>query len=212
MFITFEGPDGGGKSTQMALLADYLTEQGYSLFRTREPGGTSISEQIRDVLHDNKNQEMDPHAEILLYSASRAQLVAEKIRPALERGQIILCDRFFDSTYAYQGYGHGLDLDMLQRITEFATGGLKPDLTIYLDVDPDEGLRRRQSDQGGEWNRLDDMALEFHQRVHDGYLKLIDAQPERWVRIDATQPIETVHSMIKAAVMERIGKIEKARS
>lgn len=212
MFITFEGPDGGGKSTQMGLLADYLTGQGYSLFRTREPGGTSISEQIRNVLHDNKNQEMDPHAEILLYSASRAQLVAEKIRPALEQGQIILCDRFFDSTYAYQGYGHGLDLEMLQRITEFATGGLKPNLTIYLDVDPDEGLRRRQKDQNGEWNRLDDMALSFHQRVHEGYLKLIDIQPERWVRIDATQPIEDVHGMIKAAVMERIVKIEKARS
>jgi dTMP kinase len=212
MFITFEGPDGGGKSTQMALLADYLTEQGYSLFRTREPGGTSISEQIRTVLHDNKNQEMDPHAEILLYSASRAQLVAEKIRPALERGEIILCDRFFDSTYAYQGYGHGLNLDMLRSITEFATGGLKPDLTIYLDVDPDEGLRRRQKDQDGEWNRLDDMALSFHQRVHDGYLKLIDAQPERWIRIDATQPIEDVHGMIKAAVMERLAKMAQASS
>src|SRR5262249_23198934 len=104
MFITFEGPDGGGKTTQMALLADFLTQQGYSLFRTREPGGTTISEKIREILHDNKNTEMDSHAEILLYSASRAQLIAEKIRPALERGDIVLCDRFYDSTFAYQGY------------------------------------------------------------------------------------------------------------
>src|SRR5688572_27166033 len=121
MFITFEGPDGSGKTTQMGLLADFLTQQGYMLFRTREPGGTPISEKIRDLLHDNKNTEMDPRAEILLYSASRAQLVSEKINPALQRGEIVLCDRFFDSTFAYQGYGHGLDLETLRSITTFAT-------------------------------------------------------------------------------------------
>lgn len=209
MFITFEGPDGSGKTTQMSLLADFLTQQGYTLFRTREPGGTPISEKIRNLLHDNKNTEMDPRAEILLYSASRAQLVAEKIRPALERGEIVLCDRFYDSTFAYQGYGHGLDLETLKIITTFATDDLTPHLTIYLEIPPEDGLRRRQKDKDAEWNRLDEMALTFHQRVHEGYLKLINAQPDRWVVIDAAQPIDEVQSQIRAVVLERLAKKER---
>ena len=156
MFITFEGPDGCGKTTQIDLLEKYLIQQGYSVFRTREPGGTHIGEQIRDVLHNRENTDMTCEAEILLYSASRAQLVQEKIKPALEEGTIVISDRFFDSTLAYQGYGRGLDLDDLRQITAFATGGLRPDLTVYLEIEPEEGLRRRQRDSEAEWNRLED--------------------------------------------------------
>ena len=211
MFITFEGPDGCGKSTQIALLADRLLERGYTLFRTREPGGTEIGEKIREVLHDLRNTAMSPRAEILLYSASRAQLVEQMIRPTLERGEIVLCDRFFDSTYAYQGYGHGLDIAVLRAITEFATGGLKPNLTIYLECDPEEGLRRRQKDQAAEWNRLDEMELSFHRRVHDGYRTLIDAEPERWVKIDGMRSIEAVHTQIQSIVAERLASRERTK-
>jgi dTMP kinase len=139
LFVTFEGPDGSGKTTQAQLLYEYLQECGYPVFLTREPGGTGIGDQIREVLHSLENTEMLPQAEILLYSASRAQLVGQIICPHLDRGEIVLCDRYADSTLAYQGYGHGLDLQVLRVITSFATGGLKPDLTIYLDIEVEEG-------------------------------------------------------------------------
>lgn len=204
MFISFEGPDGCGKTTQLALLADFLTQQGYAVCRTREPGGTPIGEQIRTVLHNPANREMDPRAEILLYSASRAQIVAQVIRPALAAGQIVLCDRFYDSTLAYQGYGHGLDLNMLRQITLFATGGLKPDLTVYLEVTPEVGLRRRQQDREAEWNRLDALALEFHRRVHAGYHELIAAEPARWIVINGERPVDVVQADVQATVMARL--------
>ncbi len=204
MLITFEGPDGCGKTTQIALLADYLGQQGLPVMQTREPGGTVIGERIREVLHDPAHEAMSPQAEILLYSASRAQLVAEVLRPALERGQVVLCDRFYDSTFAYQGYGHGLDLAALQQITRFATGGLRPDLTFYLDIDPVEGLRRRQRDEAAEWNRLDKMALDFHRRVHSGYRKLAAAEPDRWLVIDAARDIEAVQAEIRALALNRL--------
>ena len=205
MLITFEGPDGCGKTTQIALLEEALIQQGHSIYRTREPGGTHIGEEIRDVLHDPAHTEMDPRTEILLYSASRAQLVAEKIRPALAQGQIVLCDRFFDSTYAYQGYGHGLDLNVLRAITEFATDGLKPDVTLYLDIDPEEGLKRRLRDQAAEWNRLDEMTLAFHQRVHQGYAELIEAEPDRWVIIDGMHSPSQVQQIVQETVRQRMG-------
>jgi dTMP kinase len=204
MFITFEGPDGCGKTTQLTLLKEYLTRQGYSVYVTREPGGTKIGEQIRAILHDPLNEEMIPHAEILLYSASRAQLVTQVIRPALVKGQIVLSDRFYDSTFAYQGYGRGLDLDALRRITRFATGGLRPDLTIYLEIDPQLGLSRRQEDKNAEWNRLDALALEFHERVHAGYQALIAAEPERWVVVNGQRPVAQVQADVQAAVMARL--------
>jgi len=205
MLITFEGPDGCGKTTQIALLEASLTRQGHLIYRTREPGGTEIGEKIRDVLHNPAHTAMNPRAEILLYSASRAQLVAEMIEPALMEGKIVLCDRFFDSTYAYQGYGHGLDLDVLRAITEFATDGLKPDLTLYLEVDPEEGLKRRLKDQSAEWNRLDEMTLAFHQRVHEGYAALIAAEPDRWVVIDGLQPPSKVQQLVEEIVRQRMG-------
>jgi dTMP kinase len=203
MFITFEGPDGSGKSTQIKLLAERLTQAGGRVLLTREPGGTDISEQIRAIVHDLKNKAMQPRAEILLYSAARAQLVEEKMRPHLAAGGLVLSDRYADSTLAYQGYGHGLDLETLRLITAFATGCLKPDLTLLFDLDAEAGLRRRQV-SGCEWNRLDDYALAFHQRVRVGYLELARAEPERWVLFDATRDVDTLHTLVWQVVSQRL--------
>lgn len=195
MFITFEGPEGSGKSTQIKLLAQWLRDLGRDVLVTREPGGTQIGDQIRHVLHDVDNTAMDSTAEILLYSASRAQLVAEFIRPNLAT-TLILCDRYTDSTYAYQGYGRGLDLSTLRNITDFATGGLKPDLTFFLDIAVERGLARRVENEE-EMNRLDLEAVEFHQRVRNGYLELIKEAPNRWVVIDADRPIDIIQAELK---------------
>ena len=204
MFITFEGPEGSGKSTQVRLLAAYLRQRGLAVEVTREPGGTSIGDQIRDVLHDTANTAMSPTAEMLLYSASRAQLIAEVILPALSSGKIILCDRYADSTMAYQGYGRGLDREMLETLTKIATGGLVPDLTLLLDLDVSRGLSRRRS-QGEEMNRLDLEAIAFHERVRAGYLALAAAEPERWVMFAADRPVGEVAVDIKQIVVERLG-------
>ncbi|MGC9469059.1 MAG: dTMP kinase [Anaerolineae bacterium] len=206
-FITLEGPEGSGKTTQLQRLASWLTAQGFDIVVTREPGGTPISEEIRALLHDCEHTDMTAETEILLYSASRAQHVAEVIRPALNAGRIILCDRFFDSTYAYQGYGRGLPMEALRRITDFATQGLVPDLTLYLDVPPEIGLRRREI-SGEELNRLDRETLAFHRRVREGYLSLVEQDPARWRYIDATASIEAVQADLRATVMEAIGGSE----
>jgi dTMP kinase len=208
MFITFEGPDGSGKSTQICLLVEYLRQQGYPVFQTREPGGTPIGDQIRTVLHDLKNEGMHPHTEILLYAASRAQLVAQEIRPRLNAGEIVICDRYADSTLAYQGYGHGLDLDTLRVILRFATGGLQPDLTLYLDITAEEGLKRREraAQDGAEWNRLDAQPLDFHRRVRDGYLALMADDPARWARVSATGDRIAIQRQIRAVVLARLGR------
>ena len=206
-FITFEGPDGGGKSTQIGLLATALHERGYRVLQTREPGGTEIGDQIRAILHDVQNTAMHARTEILLYSASRSQLVHERLQPHLAAGGIILSDRYADSTMAYQGYGRGLDLDWLRQITEFATGGLRPDLTLYFDIPVGEGLRRRLDNQL-EWNRLDRETLSFHERVRDGYRRLMAAEPDRWVQIDAAQPVAMVQQSIWAIVISRLQAIE----
>jgi dTMP kinase len=205
MFITFEGPEGSGKSTQIALLAAYLRQQGFVVLATREPGGTVIGDQIRACLHDVANTMMTPTAEILLYSASRAQLVAEVIRPALAEGQIVLCDRFADSTLAYQGYGRSLPLDSLLTITHFATAGLKPDLTLLLDTDVNYGLARRIT-AGDEMNRMDLQAVAFHERVRQGYHKLAALEPERWRVVDAERPLTVVQSDLQQIVAARLQK------
>ncbi len=200
MFITFEGPEGSGKTTQIQALFGYLTEQGYDVVLTREPGGTTIGDQIRQILLDPENQEMLPEAEILLFSASRAQLVGQLVRPALERGAIVICDRFADSTLAYQGHGHGLDLEPLRAITRFATGGVKPDLTVYLDIEVEEGLQRKRAagqEDTDAWNRLDQKAVAFHHRVRQGYLALAEAEPERWLIVNAARPREVIQQDIR---------------
>ncbi len=207
MFITFEGPDGSGKTTQARRLADHLSAAGRAVFLTREPGGTSIGNQIRSVLHDLKNEGMHPHTEILLYAASRAQLVHEAILPRLARGETVICDRYADSTLAYQGYGHRLDLPTLRTILAFATGGLKPDLTIYLDITAEDGLARREqaAQHGAEWNRMDAQSLDFHRRVREGYLALIAEDPARWVTISALGTPDAIHAEICAVVAQRSG-------
>jgi len=203
LFITLEGPDGCGKSTQVAPLADYLRSKGRTVFTTREPGGTAISDQVRQIIMAMKNTSMHPRTELLLFLSARAQLVEEVIRPRLAAGEIVISDRYADSTLAYQGYGHGVDLDVIRRLLEFATGGLKPDLTILLDVDAEEGLRRRQSG-GGEWNRLDAYQLEFHRRVRDGYHQLASQEPARWVTVEGAQNPEMVQLAIRQAVDTRL--------
>ena len=203
MFITLEGPDGSGKSSQMNPLAEYLRQQGYDVVETREPGGTEIGDQIRQVIMDLKNKSMFPSSEILLFQASRAQLVREIVQPALAENKVVLCDRYADSTLAYQGYGHRTDMQQLTQIVEFATGGLKPDLTLYIDIDAEEGLRRR-SDGDGEWNRMDDYEIEFHKRVRDGYHEMIAAEPERWVKIDGSKSQEDVQKKLREVVLERL--------
>jgi dTMP kinase len=207
VFITLEGPEGSGKTTQAHLLAKYLQDKGVDLILTREPGGTSIGDKIRDILHDPGNTEMFPWAEVLLYSASRAQLVAQTIRPSLAAGKVVVCDRYADSTMAYQGYGRGLDLIALREITKLATGGLTPDLTLYIDIQPEQGLQRRLSG-GDEWNRLDQEALDFHHRVRSGYLELIAMAPERWVTVDGSPSVAEVHQAVRSVVDERMVRVD----
>ncbi len=203
MFITLEGPEGSGKSSQLPALAEFLRQQGRTVLTTREPGGTPIGEQVRSVIMSLKNTGMDPRSEILLFCAARAQLVEEVIRPTLARGEIVLCDRYADATLAYQGYGHGYSLVVLRQLLTFATGGLWPDLTLLLDLPSEDGLRRKRS-SGGEWNRLDAYELAFHQRVRRGYLELARQEPQRWCTIDATLPPEMVQLAIRQAVLERL--------
>ncbi|HLE52846.1 MAG TPA: dTMP kinase [Anaerolineales bacterium] len=202
MFITFEGPDGSGKSSQVAALAEFLDQTGYPVLVTREPGGTAIGDQVRAILSNLENTGMHPRTETLLFLAARAQLVEQVICIHLEKGDVVLCDRYADSTLAYQGFGHGNDLAQIRNLISFATGGLNPDLTILLDIDVKVGLRRRA--RGGEWNRLDAYNLEFHQRVRQGYHQLAQAEPDRWVVIDAGQPPERVQADVRQVVMERL--------
>jgi dTMP kinase len=205
MFITLEGPEGSGKSTQALMLAQFLSENGFSVVATREPGGTSIGDQIRGVLHDIANQEMERATEFLLYSSSRAQLVREVIRPALLLNKVVLCDRYADSSIAYQGYGRGLDLETLLAVTDFATGGLVPDLTFLLDIDVEAGLSRR-IDGEEEMNRLDLQEIAFHQRVREGYHQLAAADPDRWVVVDAGGRPREIQDQLRRITLDRLGE------
>ena len=203
MFITLEGPDGSGKSMQVPALADHIRALGFEVLTTREPGGTFIGDQIREVIMRLDNKSMHPRTEILLFCAARAQIVAEVVRPQLEKGVVVISDRYADSTLAYQGYGHGIDLTVLRQLLNFATGGLTPDLTLLFDLDVETGLLRRQSG-GGEWNRLDDYELAFHRRVRAGYLELAASEPQRWVRIDAAQNPQQVQLDLQRVVSDRL--------
>lgn len=206
LFITFEGPEGSGKTTQIRLLAEWLREQGADVLHTREPGGTPTGDQVRALLLDREAADMTPEAEVLLFSASRALLVARVIRPHLQRGGIVLCDRYADSTYAYQGYGRGLDMEMLRLVTRFATGGLEPDLTFLLDLPVHEGLRRKRGGEGAhDWNRMEAEALAYHERVRAGYHALAAAAPHRWVVLDARAPTWEVQTQIRTVVAQRLG-------
>lgn len=208
MFITLEGPEGSGKSMQIRELADFIREQGFEVLTTREPGGTFIGDQIREVIMRMDNTMMHPNTEILLFCAARAQIVTEVIRPNLEKGVVVISDRYGDSTLAYQGYGHGLDLQTLKEILRFATGGLKPDLTLLLDVDVDEGLSRKIKG-GSEWNRLDAQKVEFHKRVRAGYHEMVKSEPERWQVIDASNDPQKVQQDIRAVILKKLESVKR---
>ncbi len=198
MFITLEGPEGSGKTSQAPALADHIRSLGYEVLLTREPGGTLIGDQIRNVLVSLENKALTPQAETLLFLAARAQLVREVIQPSLAAGVVVVSDRYADATLAYQGYGHGVDLDVLKKLLDFATGGLQPDLKILLDIDVENGLRRKND--CGEWNRLDAYSVAFHERVRKGYHRLVTAEPGKWVVIDASRDRQSVRNDLYVAV------------
>jgi dTMP kinase len=198
MFITLEGPEGSGKTSQIPALAEHIHSLGHDVLLTREPGGTLIGDQIRNVLVSLENKALTPQAETLLFLAARAQLVREIILPALARGVVVLSDRYADATLAYQGYGHGVDLEVLRQLLAFATGGLQPDLKILLDIGVENGLRRKTD--CGEWNRLDAYSVAFHERVRAGYHSLVALEPEKWVVIDASKEREFVQADLRKAV------------
>ncbi len=202
MFITLEGPEGSGKTSHIPSLVEYLREKGYRVFPTREPGGTSIGEQIREVLHNLKNTEMHPRTETLLYQAARAQFVEQIVRPRLAAGEIVLSDRYADSTLAYQGYGHQQDLEQVRALIRYATGGLLPDLTLLLDVDVETGLQRKK--KAAEWNRLDAYTLDFHRRVRAGYLEMAAADPQRWRVVDASRDWEAVQADLRLLLLKKL--------
>jgi len=203
MFITLEGPEGSGKTSHIPHLVEYLREQGYVVFPTREPGGTSISEQIRDILHDMKNAEMHPRTETLLYQSARAQIVEQVIKPRLADKEIVISDRYYDSTIAYQGYGHQQNLDEIRALVKYATGGLNPDLTILLDLDIEVGMKRKTQNEV-EWNRLDAYTLEFHKRVRNGYLEMVKQEPNRWVVVNSDQEWKSVQEELREVIVERL--------
>ncbi len=194
LFITFEGTDGSGKTTQIKLLEDYLRQKGYEVVISREPGGTRISEIIRDIILDPKNKEIVPLTEMILYAASRAQHVAEVIDPAIDSGKIVICDRYVDSSYAYQGGGRGMDLKVIADVNRIAVNGTVPDITFFLDIDPEVALKRRINSTGAD--RIEQEKLDFHTRVYDGYKKLSILYPDRIKTIDAEKSIEEVSLQI----------------
>ncbi|MEH7093629.1 dTMP kinase [Neobacillus vireti] len=202
-FITFEGPDGAGKTTIINMIAKELDQA----LLTREPGGIEIAEQIRKVILDKENTAMDPRTEALLYAAARRQHLIEKVKPALHEGKVVLCDRFVDSSLAYQGYARGLGLDEVYAINQFAIEDLSPELTIYFDIEPELGMKRINRNKGREVNRLDLENLDFHHKVREGYLLLLKRFPDRMVRIDASGTVDEVYqktlNIIKAKLDEK---------
>jgi dTMP kinase len=198
IFVTFEGGEAAGKTTQSELLAAHLEAGGWHVLRLREPGGTPLGEQVRDLLL-NRETEMTSEAELLLFLAARAELVRRVIRPALAEGALVICDRFSDSTYAYQGYGRGLDLDAVRRLDDWATGGLRPDLTVLLDL-PVEMSRRRLGPDNDAFEREADA---FHDRVRDGYIELSQRDPDRWLVVDGTLDPQAIANVVVEAVQAR---------
>lgn len=199
VFISFEGPDGSGKTTQIKILSDYLKSKGYDVLLTREPGGTKISENIRDIILNPLNSEMDDMTEALLYAAARAQHVAQLIKPAIEAGKIVLTDRFMDSSIVYQGYARGLG-DCVRVINEYAVQGMQPDLTFFLDLPAEEGIARAEKRKN--LDRLEQEDISFHKAVYEGYLDLAEIYKQRYVRIDASRSIEEISEEL-IAVFEK---------
>lgn len=204
VFIAFEGGDGAGKSTQAGRLAAALESLGYTVLRTREPGGTPVGEQLRSLVLDHGNGDIDAHTEALIFAASRAAHATQVIRPALGRGEIVLTDRYIDSSVAYQGAGRNLGLDAVRSLNEWATSGLQPHLTVLLDVDPQLGRRRRTAGQAAE-DRLESEADEFHDRIREAFLSLAAGRPESYLVLPAHLPVEELAAQILARVQTLLG-------
>ncbi len=207
IFITIEGPDGCGKSTQADVLVAFLKAKNHSVTLTREPGGCSIGEEIRGILLKPRGQQnLSNETELFLFAAARAQHVRETILPALDRGNIVVASRFIDATTAYQGYGRGLPIESIHDVNKFATGGLKPDLTIILDIDSEKGIHRargvNEETPVGEIDRIESESIEFHKRVRKGYLEIVENEPERCILIDSDRPISEVSKDIKNCITE----------
>jgi len=206
MFITLEGPEGSGKTSAIESAVQKLQEMGYEIVRTREPGGTPIAEQIRNVILDKANTNMDPRTEALLYAASRRQHLVEKVWPAIKEGKIVICDRYLDSSLAYQGGARGLGIDNVLNVNLFATENTWPDLTLLFDIKPEEGLKRIAANASREVNRLDLEKIEFHQKVRESFLLLAKKYPERFIIIDASKSREEVAKDTLDAILSRLCK------
>lgn len=218
-FLTLEGPEGAGKTTQSRLLAEHLRAAGHSVVHAREPGGTAIGEQVRILLLDPRHREMAARTEMLLFAASRAQLVAEVVAPALARGALVVCERYVDASLAYQGVGRGLGVEVVRAVNAAATGGVSPDLTLLLDVDAATGLRRARGpssasgpeSEGGDGDRIEREAVAFHVRVREGFLALARNEPQRIKVIDARGSVDDVQREIRAAVDGFLGRRRSGR-
>ena len=206
LFITLEGPEGSGKTSAIKIVKERLESLGYQIEMTREPGGTYISEQIREVILDKRNTLMDPRTEALLYAASRRQHLVEKIWPSLKEGKIVFCDRYLDSSLAYQGYARGLGIDEILKVNDYATEGTFPDITLLFDIDPELGLERINKNKDREVNRLDVEKLSFHKKVREGYLLLSKKFPERYIIVDASKPLEEVANQVFEEIIKKLGR------
>ncbi|KAF0109185.1 MAG: dTMP kinase [Anaerolineaceae bacterium] len=202
MFITLEGVDGSGKTSHVPHLVEYLRGLDYKVYPAREPGGTPIGERIRSIVLDLRCAEIDHRTETLLFLAARAQFVEQVVKPHLKAGEIVISDRFADSTVAYQGYGHQQPLEVINTLVKYAKNGLEPDLTLLLDLDAEIGLKRKTITD--DWNRVDAYPIDFHRRVHDGYLKLTKSDPDRWIVINANQSWENVQDALRHEIIKRI--------
>lgn len=206
LFIVFEGGEGAGKSTILDKIYDWMNTEGIPCIKTREPGGIKISEQIRSIILDNNNTEMDERTEALLYAAARRQHLVEKIIPALNEGKVVLCDRFIDSSLAYQGYARGIGMDEILEINKFAIGEYMPNLSIFFDLEPSEGLKRINIDNNREVNRLDNEKIDFHNKVREGYYKILEKDKDRIVKVDASKSIDEVYENVKYIITEWLDK------
>ncbi len=202
-FITLEGGEGCGKTYQIPFIVEWLRQSGLSVYPTREPGGTDISEQIREILHSINNTEMHPRTETLLYQVARAQIVEQIIRPRLELGQVVISDRFSDSTIAYQGFGHRQNREEISSLIRYATGSLTPDMTILIDLDPEIGVERKHKGNS-EFNRMDSLQRDFYERVRSGYFEIARADPSRWVVIDGNQKPEAVFADLSREIENKL--------
>ena len=208
LFITLEGGDGAGKSTQMDNIEKYFNERGFECIRTREPGGTPIGEKIREILLDPNNKEMDAVTEMMLYASSRAQHVRELIRPAMENGKVVICDRYVDSSIAYQTFGRDLG-DMVKAVNKYAVDGVMPDITFWMDINPEAGRERIGHREDSSLDRLEREKLDFHYKVYDGYKQICESEPERVKRIDATKTIEEIRDEIYGHLDELCSRVHR---